>query len=333
MKIGPLGDEHSWEPSRPAATKIIDTPCSIAAAAIDSTWAKKKKKKKKHMGQNHQSIVSYYIVTRTSNRKGKAPDDPISCGRFHDGPQTFPSIRTTNNYLYIFCFLCKNMRHTTMPDTPRGAIRINNNHTLYGLRVCLWGIVSSLAHFHVRKWKWRFFFTQNSQYPKGVKLFSWLFYSFQNCVFFLLLVVDVPDEKKTVQKYLKKKEKKYRKSSTRRHSIVQPNFELPSVFVFFFSTHTIRPVKHPTQLYWSTRPTPTTSTISYVKSRHVPTSRRLLFRYIEKKKWFSMFFFSLQTLSPSSGKHWIIYGLLSLDGNMTVHFCHLLVAKKDQIKK
>ena len=184
MKIGPLGDEHSWEPSRPAATKIIDTPCSIAAAAIDSTWAKKKKKKKKHMGQNHQSIVSYYIVTRTSNRKGKAPDDPISCGRFHDGPQTFPSIRTTNNYLYIFCFLCKNMRHTTMPDTPRGAIRINNNHTLYGLRVCLWGIVSSLAHFHVRKWKWRFFFTQNSQYPKGVKLFSWLFYSFQNCVFF-----------------------------------------------------------------------------------------------------------------------------------------------------
>ena len=51
MKIGPLGDEHSWEPSRPAATKIIDTPCSIAAAAIDSTWAKKKKKKKKHMGQ------------------------------------------------------------------------------------------------------------------------------------------------------------------------------------------------------------------------------------------------------------------------------------------
>ena len=117
------------------------------------------------------------------------------------------------------------------------------------------------------------------------------FYSFQNCVFFLLLVVDVPDEKKTVQKYLKKKEKKYPKSSTRRHSIVQPNFELPSVFVFFFSTHTIRPVKHPTQLYWSTRPTPTTSTISYVKSRHVPTSRRLLFRYIEKKKWFSMFFF------------------------------------------
>ena len=207
MKIGPLGDEHSWEPSRPAATKIIDTPCSIAAAAIDSTWAKKKKKKKKHMGQNHQSIVSYYIVTRTSNRKGKAPDDPISCGRFHDGPQTFPSIRTTNNYLYIFCFLCKNMRHTTMPDTPRGAIRINNNHTLYGLRVCLWGIVSSLAHFHVRKWKWRFFFTQNSQYPKGVKLFSWLFYSFQNCVFFLLLVVDVPDEKKTVQKYLKKGKK------------------------------------------------------------------------------------------------------------------------------
>ena len=50
MKIGPLGDEHSWEPSRPAATKIIDTPCSIAAAAIDSTWAKKKKKKKKTHG-------------------------------------------------------------------------------------------------------------------------------------------------------------------------------------------------------------------------------------------------------------------------------------------
>lgn len=146
---------------------------------------RKRRRKKNTWDKNHQSIVSYYIVTRTSNRKGKAPDDPISCGRFHDGPQTFPSIRTTNNYLYIFCFLCKNMRHTTMPDTPRGAIRINNNHTLYGLRVCLWGIVSSLAHFPVRKWKWRFFFTQNSQYPKGVKLFSWLFLLISKlCLFF-----------------------------------------------------------------------------------------------------------------------------------------------------